>query len=156
MRRRSAAFFGRRNAVPFAPSKASTSRSRAGETFALVGEIRMRQSPTLARCVVGLLAPTAGIGSRFSGRRVQMIFQNPYASLNPRWRIFDIIAEPVAGLPTCRCRGTSSGGVQELLEMVGLSVADARKYPPSIFRRTAPAYFHCACVGRRTRSSGVR
>ena len=78
-----------------------------GETFALVGESGCGKS-TLARCVVGSLAPTAG-SVVFSGRRVQMIFQNPYASLNPRWRIFDIIAEPARayGLSIPR---TLSGG----------------------------------------------
>src|SRR3978361_1851254 len=65
----------------------------SGETFALVGESGSGKS-TLARCVVGLLPPTSG-SVVFSGRRLQMIFQNPYASLNPRWRIFDIVAEPL-------------------------------------------------------------
>src|SRR5712672_2998434 len=82
---------GRHNAVVRAVESVDFQIAR-GETFALVGESGCGKS-TLARCVVGLLAPTAG-SVAFSGRRVQMIFQNPYASLNPRWRIFDIIAEP--------------------------------------------------------------
>jgi peptide/nickel transport system ATP-binding protein len=97
-----------------------------GETFALVGESGCGKS-TLARCVVGLLAPTAG-SVAFSGRRVQMIFQNPYASLNPRWRIFDIIAEPVRAYRLVDAVNIDRR-VKELLDMVGLSVADARKYP---------------------------
>jgi peptide/nickel transport system ATP-binding protein len=97
-----------------------------GETFALVGESGCGKS-TLARCVVGLLAPTAG-SVAFSGRRVQMIFQNPYASLNPRWRISDIIAEPARAYRLVDAVNVERR-VKELLEMVGLSVADARKYP---------------------------
>jgi peptide/nickel transport system ATP-binding protein len=97
-----------------------------GETFALVGESGCGKS-TLARCVVGLLAPTAG-SVAFSGRRVQMIFQNPYASLNPRWRIFDIIAEPARSYRLVDAVNVERR-VKDLLEMVGLSVADARKYP---------------------------
>ncbi len=57
-----------------------------------------------------------------------MIFQNPYASLNPRWRIFDIIAEPARAYRLVDA-ATVERRVNELLEMVGLSVADARKYP---------------------------
>src|SRR5512138_886887 len=59
-----------------------------GETLALVGESGSGKS-TVARLVVGLYAPTSGTVS-FSGRRMQMIFQDPYASLNPRWRVRDI------------------------------------------------------------------
>ena len=97
-----------------------------GETFALVGESGCGKS-TLARCVVGLLAPTAG-SVAFYGRRVQMIFQNPYASLNPRWRIFDIIAEPARAYRLVDST-TVERRVNGLLEMVGLNVADSRKYP---------------------------
>jgi len=96
-----------------------------GETLALVGESGCGKS-TLARCAAGLLAPTAG-SIKFSGRRLQMIFQNPYASLNPRWRVFDIVAEPV------RAYGLARGAalerrVDELLDMVGLTAADRRKF----------------------------
>src|SRR5258708_521365 len=88
-----------------------------GETFSLVGESGCGKS-TVARLVVGLYPPTAGsiefdgndMAGRRSGadmaalrRRMQMIFQDPYASLNPRWRVFDIIAEPIRAL------GLSSG-----------------------------------------------
>src|SRR5882762_92729 len=64
-----------------------------GETLALVGESGSGKS-TIARLIVGLYAPTEG-RVQFSGRRMQMIFQDPYASLNPRWRVRDIVAEPL-------------------------------------------------------------
>src|SRR3984957_10840451 len=88
-----------------------------GETFSLVGESGCGKS-TVARLVVGLYPPTAGsiefdgndMAARHSRsemaalrRRMQMIFQDPFASLNPRWRVFDIIAEPI------RAFGLSSG-----------------------------------------------
>src|SRR5205814_6144797 len=84
-------------------------RIAKGETFSLVGESGCGKS-TVARLVVGLYPPTAG-KIEFDGhdiatsrnqakhsalrRRLQMIFQDPFASLNPRWRVFDIIAEPI-------------------------------------------------------------
>src|SRR5260221_76616 len=70
----------------------------AGETLALVGESGSGKS-TVARLIVGLYAPTSGAVT-FSGRLMQMIFQDPYASLNPRWRVRGIIAQPMRGLPT--------------------------------------------------------
>src|SRR3954463_10097899 len=63
-----------------------------GETLALVGESGSGKS-TVARLIVGLYAPTEGRVT-FHGRRMQMIFQDPYASLNPRWRVRDIVGEP--------------------------------------------------------------
>jgi peptide/nickel transport system ATP-binding protein len=109
---------------------------RKGETFALVGESGSGKS-TVAKMVVGLLKPTAGKVS-FSGvapganppaGMVQMIFQDPYASLNPRWRVRDIIAEPIE----VTGRGESSAArqerVDELLTLVGLSPRDGDKYP---------------------------
>src|SRR3954463_6250308 len=69
-----------------------------GETLALVGESGSGKS-TVARLIVGLYTPTEG-SVQFSGRRMQMIFQDPYASLNPRWRVRDIVAEPIRVLRT--------------------------------------------------------
>ncbi|MCW5722665.1 MAG: ABC transporter ATP-binding protein, partial [Devosia sp.] len=103
-----------------------------GETLGLVGESGCGKS-TLARTVIRLHEPTAG-SIRFAGeevantperalkafrRRVQMIFQDPYASLNPRMSVADLIAEPlqIAGIGTPAERGRK---VQTLLDRVGL------------------------------------
>jgi peptide/nickel transport system ATP-binding protein len=91
-----------------------------GETLALVGESGCGKS-TVARLIVGLYAPTEGAVA-FGGRRMQMIFQDPYASLNPRWRVRDIVAEPIRFLHTAR-------RVDDLLVQVGLSAEDGDKYP---------------------------
>jgi peptide/nickel transport system ATP-binding protein len=91
-----------------------------GETLALVGESGSGKS-TIARLIVGLYAPTEGRVA-FSGRRMQMIFQDPYASLNPRWRVRDIVAEPIRALHTAKHIG-------ELLVQVGLSADDGERYP---------------------------
>ncbi|HZH27481.1 MAG TPA: oligopeptide/dipeptide ABC transporter ATP-binding protein [Azospirillaceae bacterium] len=113
-----------------------------GQTFSLVGESGCGKS-TVARCVVGLYKPTRGrmvfdgtdIASFRSRRemmpfrrRLQMIFQDPYASLNPRWRVRDIVAEPI------RAHGLLSGKavderVAELLNQVRLTARDGEKYP---------------------------
>ena len=120
-----------------------------GETFGLVGESGSGKS-TLARMVVGLLEPSQGqvlidgedlaqtrdrAARRAVRRRMQMIFQDPFASLNPRWRVGDIIAEPIR---VFRPRNGGTGRldrraiaarVDELLELVGLHSADAPKFP---------------------------
>ncbi|MDP2086594.1 MAG: ATP-binding cassette domain-containing protein, partial [Gemmobacter sp.] len=112
-----------------------------GETFALVGESGSGKS-TIAKMIVGLIGASEG-RIRFDGqdmttmapadlralrRRFQMIFQDPFASLNPRWRVGDIIAEPL------RTFGLASGAdaakeVGRLLDTVGLSSRDAAKFP---------------------------
>jgi len=91
-----------------------------GETLGLVGESGCGKS-TVARLIVGLYAPSEG-RIDFSGRRLQMIFQDPYASLNPRWRVRDIVGEPIRFLGT-------AAKVEELLARVGLSGDDGEKYP---------------------------
>ena len=102
----------------------------AGETLALVGESGCGKS-TLARLIVGLYAPSAG-RIAFQGRRMQMIFQDPYASLNPRWRVNDIVGEPI------RLLGTKAE-IENLLLQVGLSADDARSIRTSFPAASASA-----------------
>jgi len=114
-----------------------------GETFALVGESGSGKS-TVAKMVVGLLGATAGDihidGIHMTGpvgrsdmrklrRRIQMIFQDPYASLNPRWRVERIIAEPIHAFGLATSNRDVVKKVGELLEVVGLDPRDGRKFP---------------------------
>jgi peptide/nickel transport system ATP-binding protein len=116
---------------------------RKGETFALVGESGSGKS-TVARMVVGLLPPSGGEvkidGVSMSSvaaaderqalrRRIQMIFQDPYASLNPRWRVERIIAEPIRAFKVIEGEADIVGRVGELLTLVGLHPDDGRKFP---------------------------
>lgn len=115
-----------------------------GETFALVGESGSGKS-TVAKMVVGLLAASTGT-IRIDGvdmrqraqtgaemrdlrRRIQMIFQDPYASLNPRWRVDRIIAEPIRAFKLESSEAAISKRVGELLELVRLHPRDGAKYP---------------------------
>jgi peptide/nickel transport system ATP-binding protein len=97
-----------------------------GETLALVGESGSGKS-TVARLIVGLYAPSEGRVT-FRGRRMQMVFQDPYASLNPRWRVGKIVAEPLSVLSTLSTINIQKR-VNELLVQVGLSPEDGEKYP---------------------------
>ena len=110
---------------------------RRGTTFSIVGESGCGKS-TLARMVVGLQRPTEGAlrfrdirraDGSFGPPRVQMIFQDPYASLNPRWRVGDIIAEPIRELKLRPDAASTAARVGDLLETVGLSRSDAARYP---------------------------
>lgn len=106
--------------------------------YALVGESGSGKS-TIGKMIVGLLAPSGGVveidgvdlasetdATKIAGVRseIQMIFQDPFASLNPRWRVRDIITEPLAVR-----REPTEGVAERLLEQVGLSAQDADKFP---------------------------
>ncbi|TGQ77074.1 ATP-binding cassette domain-containing protein [Mesorhizobium sp. M8A.F.Ca.ET.207.01.1.1] len=105
-----------------------------GTTFSIVGESGCGKS-TLARLVVGLYQPTRGTLSfaNGSGRdglvRTQMIFQDPFASLNPRWRVGAIIAEPIKQMGLRPSGAETQTRVRQLLETVGLSGQDSNRYP---------------------------
>ena len=114
-----------------------------GKTFSLVGESGCGKS-TVARLVVGLYKPTRGhvvfegIDMQSSAereaaqsirKRMQMIFQDPYASLNPRWRVTDIIAEPIRAHRLMTNSKAIAERVGELLTQVGLSPVDGEKFP---------------------------
>jgi peptide/nickel transport system ATP-binding protein len=113
------------------------------ETFALVGESGSGKS-TVANMVVGLLEPSAGsvvidgVDMAKAGdaarrtevrRKIQMIFQSPYASLNPRWRVDRIVAEPIRAFGLMRDAREIEAEVGRLLRTVGLDPADGAKYP---------------------------
>jgi oligopeptide transport system ATP-binding protein len=114
---------------------------RSGETLGIVGESGSGKS-TLSRAVLQLIKPDSG-SVRFEGREIaglsarrmrplrremQMVFQDPYASLNPRKRVGQIVGEPL------KLQGIAKGGelrgqVQELLERVGLSPEHYERFP---------------------------
>ena len=115
-----------------------------GTTYALVGESGSGKS-TIALMAVGLLQPSDGhilidghnlydrsrseAQHRKIRQRLQMVFQSPYASLNPRWRVGSILAEPLRVFGLADSSAAEERRVHELLEQVGLSASDAARFP---------------------------
>src|ERR1700727_1235876 len=131
--------FARKNARP---ALAGVSFSvQQGRSFGIVGESGSGKS-TLARIALALDRPDSGM-VRLQGRslfdlsrrelratraHMQMVFQDPYGSLDPRQRVEKIVAEPLAAIGHVS-RGESRARVRASLESVGLNASDASKYP---------------------------
>jgi peptide/nickel transport system ATP-binding protein len=114
-----------------------------GEVFGLVGESGSGKS-TVARLIAGLYTPSSG-SVHFDGteltalpnekalnpfrRQMQMVFQDPYSSLNPRMRVMDVVAEPIRFHRLTENEAQTRQVVCDLLEYVGLGSAAARKFP---------------------------
>ena len=115
---------------------------REGETLAIVGESGCGKS-TLGRMLVGALAPTSG-EVRFRGqtitglkerelfqfrRQLQLVFQDPYASLDPRMRVRELIGEPLVAHKMCDSKDELTLRVLSLVEAVGLPTDCLKRYP---------------------------
>ena len=136
-----------RGGVPFGKKKKVRAVSHVslciprGETFGLVGESGCGKS-TLANAILGMVKPTggrvlfkgqdvhalSGRGLRELRRDMQMIFQDPFSSLNPRFDVFRLVSEPML-IRGGYTKAEMEQRVLELLELVGLSAEDLHRYP---------------------------
>ncbi|GAB3556369.1 ATP-binding cassette domain-containing protein [Spelaeicoccus albus] len=133
-----------RGRAPFVAVNDLSFDVRAGETLSIVGESGSGKT-TLTRLILRLMEPTAG-SVAFDGnvlgdlpanqlrkirRQMQVVFQDPYSSMNPRMRVHDIVAEPLVTheASTYGTKSAARGRVTELLESVGLDADAARRYP---------------------------
>ena len=127
--------------------------------FGLVGESGCGKSTT-GRCILRLVEPTAG-EVRFRGENVlafprermrrarrdmQIVFQDPYSSLNPRMRVRDIVEEPLV-IHKLGSREERRARVEELFDLVGLERGAPRSVSARVQRRPAPAHRHRARTG---------
>ena len=117
-------------------------RIQGGETVGLVGESGSGKS-SLLRAILALDRPQSGevrlLGERFSmsegkshrrlRRFIQVVLQDPYGSFDPRWPVERLVAEPFHALDSPPSAAGRSAQVAAVLEQVGLSAADARRYP---------------------------
>ncbi len=133
----------KRNNKYFTALKGVSFDIRQGEVFGIVGESGSGKS-TIARCVTGIYDPSGGAVSfcgvdlnrlqdtnkrNYYRRQTQMVFQDPFSSLNGRMRVENIIAEPIVFHKQAANRSEVKKIVSELLEIVGLGQQAARKFP---------------------------
>jgi len=133
----------KRNNKYFTALKSVSFDIRQGEVFGIVGESGSGKS-TIARCVTGIYEPTDGAISicgadlnrlenknkqNYYRRQTQMVFQDPFSSLNGRMRVENIIAEPILFHNQAADKAEAKKIVNELLKIVGLGTGAARKFP---------------------------
>lgn len=135
--------FLKRNRHTLDAVKAMNLAIAEGEVFGLVGESGSGKS-TMARLIAGLYTPSEGCvrfnGTNLTGlknekernpfrRQIQMVFQDPFSSLNPRMRVLDIVAEPIRFHKLADSEAQVRRIVHDLLDIVGLGVQAAQRFP---------------------------